>query len=349
MNMKKLLSFLIVAILVVPGYSYAAKWTLKYAHVGPATSVSDDHIPGLWLKTYLESRTGGDITVEIYPAAQLGNFRELIEQVNQNTLELTHTTVGGMASFFPEFQVTDIPYMLANDSIAEQVAKGSWMWDVIGPEVLKRTGNVRMVAIGNTGRWRSFYTSKKLIKTASDMKGVKMRTINSQLQIEFIKAMGGNPTPVAWGELYTALKSGVVEGTKNAATDIIPNKMHEVCKFVSLDEHANLFGFYWMSDEWLKSLPENYQNLVVEGVRQMAEIQSNWNKQYENQALMEFQESGGTVYVPSPDEKATFLPYRDQMAEWFVAKYGSEYVDGWKGAIAQAEKEVGVMNAMVLQ
>jgi len=254
-----------------------------------------------------------------------------------------------MASFFPEFQVTDIPYMLANDSIAEQVAKGSWMWDVIGPEVLKRTGNVRMVAIGNTGRWRSFYTSKKLIKTASDMKGVKMRTINSQLQIEFIKAMGGNPTPVAWGELYTALKSGVVEGTKNAATDIIPNKMHEVCKFVSLDEHANLFGFYWMSDEWLKSLPENYQNLVVEGIRQMAEIQSNWNKQYENQALMEFAESGGTVYVPSPDEKATFLPYRDQMAEWFEAKYGSEYVDGWKGAIAQAEKEVGVMNAMVLQ
>ena len=98
-----------------------------------------------------------------------------------------------------------------------------------------------------------------------------------------------------------------MKGTKNAATDIIPNKMHEVCKFVSLDEHANLFGFYWMSDEWLKSLPENYQNLVVEGVRQMAEIQSNWNKQYENQALMEFQESGGTVYVPSPDEKATFL------------------------------------------
>ena len=61
MNMKKLLSFLFVAILIVPGYSYAAKWTLKYAHVGPATAVSDDHIPGLWLKTYLESRTGGDI------------------------------------------------------------------------------------------------------------------------------------------------------------------------------------------------------------------------------------------------------------------------------------------------
>ena len=83
--------------------------------------------------------------------------------MNQNTLELTHTTVGGMASFFPEFQVTDIPYMLANDAIAEQVAKGDWMWTVIGGEVLKRTGNVRMVAIGNTGRWRSFYTTKKLI------------------------------------------------------------------------------------------------------------------------------------------------------------------------------------------
>ena len=312
-------------------------------------SISDDHIPGLWLKTYLESRTGGDIAVEIYPAAQLGNFRELIEQVNQNTLELTHTTVGGMASFFPEFQVTDIPYMLANDAIAEQVAKGDWMWTVIGGEVLKRTGNVRMVAIGNTGRWRSFYTTKKLIKTAADMKGVKMRTINSPLQIEFIKAMGGNPTPVAWGEVYTSLKSGVIEGTKNAATDIIPNNMHEVVKFVSLDEHADLYGFYWMSDKWLQSLPENYQNLVIEGVRQMAEIQSNWNKQYENQALMEFAASGGTIYVPTPEEKATFLPYRDIMADWFTEQYGPEYVEAWRAAIAQAEKEVAALNAQVLQ
>ena len=347
--MKKIFSILFVIFLIIPGTSYAAKWTLKYAHVGPATAVSDDHIPGLWLKTYLESRTGGDIAVEIYPAAQLGNFRELIEQVNQNTLELTHTTVGGMASFFPEFQVTDIPYMLANDAIAEQVAKGDWMWNVIGGEVLKRTGNVRMVAIGNTGRWRSFYTTKKLIKTAADMKGVKMRTINSPLQIEFIKAMGGNPTPVAWGEVYTSLKSGVIEGTKNAATDIIPNNMHEVCKFVSLDEHADLYGFYWMSDTWLKSLPENYQNLVVEGVRQMAEIQSNWNKQYENQALTEFAASGGTIYVPTPEEKATFLPYRDIMADWFIEQYGPEYVEGWRGAIAQAEKEVAALNAQVLQ
>ena len=347
--MKRLFSILFLVFLMVPVTSYAAKWTLKYGHVGPATSISDDHIPGLWLKTYLESRTGGDIAVEIYPAAQLGNFRELIEQVNQNTLELTHTTVGGMASFFPEFQVTDIPYMLANDAIAEQVAKGDWMWTVIGGEVLKRTGNVRMVAIGNTGRWRSFYTTKKLIKTAADMKGVKMRTINSPLQIEFIKAMGGNPTPVAWGEVYTSLKSGVIEGTKNAATDIIPNNMHEVVKFVSLDEHADLYGFYWMSDKWLQSLPENYQNLVLEGVRQMAEIQSNWNKQYENQALMEFAASGGTIYVPTPEEKATFLPYRDIMADWFTEQYGPEYVEAWRAAIAQAEKEVAALNAQVLQ
>ena len=196
---------------------------------------------------------------------------------------------------------------------------------------------------------KSFYTTKKLIKTAADMKGVKMRTINSPLQIEFIKAMGGNPTPVAWGEVYTSLKSGVIEGTKNAATDIIPNNMHEVVKFVSLDEHADLYGFYWMSDKWLQSLPENYQNLVLEGVRQMAEIQSNWNKQYENQALMEFAASGGTIYVPTPEEKATFLPYRDIMADWFTEQYGPEYVEAWRAAIAQAEKEVAALNAQVLQ
>ena len=81
----------------------------------------------------------------------------------------------------------------------------------------------------------------------------------------------------------------------------------------------------------------------------MAKIQTQFNMAYENQALIDFQKAGGTVYVPTPAEKATFLPYRDKMADWFTAKYGDEYVKGWKGAIAQAEKELAAMNSMVLQ
>lgn len=333
---------------VVAAPAAAQEWTLKYGHVGPVSEVSDDHIPGLYLKAFLESRSQGRIKVEIYPAAQLGNFRDLIEQVQLNTLELTHTTVGGMASFFPELQVTDIPYMMRDDMIAEAIAESPFM-DKVRDAVLEATGNVRLVAVGNTGRWRSFFTTEDtLIKTADDMKGVKMRTINSPLQIEFVRFLGGNPTPIAWGELYTSLQTGVVNGTKNAATDIMPNNMHEVVRNVTIDEHAYLFAFWWMSDQWLQSLPEDLQELVIDGVHQAAAMQSAWNKQYESRSLAEFEETGGTIYVPTPEEKETFLPARDAMKKWFVEQYGDEWLKLFEQAVADAEAKVAAMQDRVV-
>ncbi|MGI9520532.1 MAG: TRAP transporter substrate-binding protein DctP [Hyphomicrobiaceae bacterium] len=329
-----------LALVAVAPASAQKVYTLKYGHVGPATEISDDQIPGEFLKSFLESRSQGRIKVEIYPASQLGNFRALIEQVQLNTLELTHTTVGGMASFFPELQVTDIPYMIRDDLVAEGLGNHPFM-DKVRDAILKKTGNVRLVAVGNTGRWRSFFATKKLIKTADDMKGVKMRTINSPLQIEFIRFLGGNPTPVAWGELYTSLQTGVVEGTKNAATDIVPNNMNEVLKYVTLDEHAYLYAFWWMSDSWLQQLPDDLKALVLDGVQQAALIQSSWNKQYESRSLVEFQKkTGGTVYVPTAEEKATFIKARDAMKDWFTQKYGDEWVKAFEQAIVDVEAQI---------
>jgi TRAP-type transport system periplasmic protein len=335
-NIAALAAGALVAI-ALSGTVNAKEWVLKYGHVGPVTS--DDQIPGEFLKSFLESRSQGQIKVEIYPAAQLGNFREMIEQVQLNALELTHTTVGGMASFVPELQVTDIPYMMRDDLVAEKIAASPLM-DKIRDEVLKKTKNVRLVAVGNTGRWRSFFTTKKLVKTAADMKGVKMRTINSPLQIEFVRFLGGNPTPVAWSEVYTSLQTGVIEGTKNAATDIIPTNMHEVVKNVTLDEHAYLFGFWWMSDKWLQSLPPHLQDLVIDGVQQASIIQTNWNKEYDSRSLAEFQKFGGTVYVPTAEEKATFLPARDEMKKWFSKKYGDEWLNAFEKAVSDAEAAI---------
>lgn len=330
---------------MMAGIAEAEEWVLKYGHVGPVTS--DDQVPGDFLKAFLEARSQGQIKVEIYPAAQLGNFRDLIEQVQLNTLELTHTTVGGIANFVPELQVTDIPYMMRDDMIVERIGQSDFM-DKVRDIVLERTNNVRLVAVGNTGRWRSFFTSNKLVKTAADMNGIKMRTINSPLQIEFVRFLGGNATPVAWGEVYTSLQTGVIEGTKNAATDIVPNNMHEVVKYVTIDEHAYLFAFWWMSDQWLQSLPPHLQDLVIDGIQQASAIQSDWNKEYEARSLVEFQEAGGTVYVPTAEEKATFLPARDAMKKWFVDKYGDEWLKLFEQAVADAEASVDADRARII-
>lgn len=336
--------------LLLSGAASAQTYTLKYGHVDTPSLEADDHVAGLFLKSFLEARSQGRIEVEIYPASQLGNFRELIEGVQLGTLELTNTTVGGANSFMPQIQVTDIPYMYRDDLVAEKMTQSPF-FDEVRDAFLERTGNVRLVAVGNTGRWRSFYTTTKPIHSAADLQGVKIRTINSPLQIEMVKFLGGNPTPIAWGELYTSLATGVVEGTKNGMSDIVGKKMHEHLKHVVLDEHGYLFAFWWMSDSWLKGLPQDLQALVLDGITQAAALQSNFNKYLETVLTDEFLEAGGTIYAPTPEEKATFQAAKPVIKDWFVnnVEDGQLWYDKLDAAVKQAEAEVDAERAGLLE
>jgi len=335
------------ALLHLPG-AFAQQFTLKYGHVDTPSDTADDHVAGLFLKAFLEARSQGRIKVEIYPASQLGNFRELIEGVQLGTLELTNTTVGGANSFMPQIQVTDIPYMYRDDLVAEKLARSSF-FDEVRDAFLERTGTVRLAAVGNTGRWRSFYTTNKQVKTAADLKGVKIRTINSPLQIEMVKFLGGNPTPVAWGELYTSLATGVVEGTKNGLSDIVGKKMHEHLKYVVLDEHAYLFAFWWLNDPWYQSLPPDLRALVLDGITQAAELQTQVNKYLETILTADFIEAGGTIYAPTAEEKATFQAAKPAMRDWFVNNIedGQLWYQKLEAAVERAEAEVDAERARV--
>ena len=128
----------------------------------------------------------------MYPGGQLcGNFRQCLEAVQIGTCEITGTTVGGIANVFPEIQVTDLPYMFPNDRVAERVMHSEFMHEV-RKAVLAKTGTLRLMGLNNTGGWRDFFTKDVAIKTPADLKGVKMRTIESPLQVEMVKLMGAD-------------------------------------------------------------------------------------------------------------------------------------------------------------
>ena len=338
---KQLASALLAAGAIFSGLPAAAQtFTLKFSHAAPATDIADDHVAALYLKSFLESRSGGRIKVEIFPASQLGDFRAMIEQIQLGTLEAAHTSVGGVGQFFPEIQVLELPYVIPDDLVAERLAKHALMLEM-RDAILKKTGNVRMLSATNTGRFRSFFTTKKPIFSAADLKGVKMRTIDSPMQVEFMRFFGMNPTPVVWGELYTSLMTNVVEGTNNAATDIVPTNMHQALKFVVLDEHAYLWGFNWVSEKWLKSLPKDLQELVVDAFTHMGDVQISYNKAYEGRSMEVFLKAGGKVHVPNAEQRATFTAARDHMLKWFREKYGPAWVDKLLKAVADIQAEVG--------
>jgi len=340
MMLRRLAVAALAASMLAAGPAAAQTFTLKFSHAAPATDIADDHVAALYLKSFLESRSGGRIKVEIFPASQLGDFRAMVEQVQLGTLEMAHTSVGGIGQFFPEIQVLELPYVIPDDLTAERLSRSAFMAEM-RDAVLKKTGNVRMGSATNTGRFRSFFTTRKEVRTAADLKGVKMRTVDSPVEMEFVRFLGGNPTPIVWGELFTSLKTNVVEGTKNAATDIIPSNMHDALKFVVLDEHSYLWGFNWVSDKWLKSLPKDLQDLVADGMQQMADVQFAYNKSYEGRSLDVFAKAGGKIHVPTPEQKKTFEAGKDHMKKWFSDKYGKDWVEKLDKAVADAQASIG--------
>ncbi len=333
------LSTLAVGSLALTTPAHAAEFTIKYGHPGPVGPDSDDDVAGQFLKYFLEARSNGRIEVQIFPGSQLGNFREMVEQVNANALEIAHTALGGLVGFMPELQVIELPYVVRDDAVAECMIRGPFFEDA-RKEFLKKSGNVNLIGIGNTGRFRNMFTKNAQVKNAGDLKGVKMRVINSQLPVEMMKFFGANPTPVAWGELYTSLATGVVEGTKNAVTDIIPNKMHEVVKFATVDEHAYLYGFMAVSQKFLESLPPDLRALTISGIKQMADVQLQFNKGAEARQSAVFLKTGGKIYVPTEADMKTFRAVKEPMKKWYVDQFGPTWYDKYAGAATACEKSV---------
>lgn len=336
---KKLGATAAMALALVATQATAADYVIKYGHPGPVGPDSDDHVAGEFLKAFLETRSNGQIEVQIFPGSQLGNFREMVEQVNAGTLEIAHTALGGLVGFMPELQVIELPYIVRDDDVAECMITSSFFEDV-RKTFLEKSSNVNLISVGNTGRFRSMFTADKLVKTAADLEGIKMRVINSQLPVEMMQFYGANPTPVAWGELYTSLATGVVEGTKNGVTDIMPNKMNEVLKYATMDEHAYLWGFMAVSQSYLESMPDDLRALTVSGIRQMANVQREFNKGAEGRQNAAFVEAGGEIYVPTADDMETFRAVKEPMGDWYKAQFGDEWHAKFTGAASECEASV---------
>ena len=327
--------------------SAAEQYVMKFGHVSAPNNDCDDQLMGVFMKSYIESRSNGRIKVEIYPSGQLGGMRDMLEQVANNTLECTSTTVSGIASYIPEIQVTDLPYTLRDDAVAAELQRSPF-FDDMRKLVLEKTGNILLVAVGNTGSWRNFATTNKQVKTAADLKGLKLRTIESDLQMEFVRALGASPTACDMSELYTALSTGMVDGTKNSIGDYVPMGMAEPLNHILLDGHTYIFGFTWVSKAWLDSLPADLRSVVLDACKLGTDVMTNFNLQYQAIATEKWLEMGNTISVPAPEALKDFHKVRDHMIEWYAGKYGRTWLDKWLAAVKQAEEIVDARNAALI-
>ena len=205
---------------------------LKLAHTLDTTHPV--HAALVFLNERLESISGGEMRLDIYPSGQLGTERELIELLQIGGLAMAKVSASPLEGFIPEMKLFSLPYLFEDSDHYWQILNGD-----IGRQLLLagEQYRVRGLAYYEAGS-RSFYSTKKAIRSPADLSGMKIRVQNSQTAVATIKAMGGSPTPVSFGELYTALQQGLVDGAENNPPSFYLSKHYEVCKFYTLDEHT---------------------------------------------------------------------------------------------------------------
>ncbi len=206
--------------------------TLVLAHSLPVTHPVHQGIEDF--RDLVREFSNGTIEVKIFPDGQLGSEREVVELLQIGSLDITKVSAAVMTSFAPAYEVLGLPYIFRDEQHRFDVLEGP-----IGDELLERGSSfwLRGLTFYDAGS-RSFYTKDKAVYHPSDLKGLKIRVMNDQTSIQMVKALGGAATPMAYGELYTSLQQGVVDGAENNAPSFVSSFHHEVCKYYILDEHS---------------------------------------------------------------------------------------------------------------
>jgi TRAP-type transport system periplasmic protein len=344
--MKKsaaLLGFMIGLFLVISGWGlvphlYAASVEIKLGHVDPAdVCISKKGAAGATFKGLVEGGSGGNVNVKVFPASQLGNERELIEGVKIGTIQMAFVS-GAIAGFYKPAQVLDIPYLFASGPVAWKVMDG-WFGKELAADILKQTG-MRVLAYGETG-FRNFTNSKGPIKSPADMKGLKIRVMETPVYVNMVKALGAAPTPIAWSETYTALQQKVVDGQENPVATIMQAKLYEVQKYMILDGHSYGVDFFLVNDKFYQGLPKETQELLKTSAYTSAVVGRGIQTLNSATGISEVQTKGMQVYAPTAAERAQFKTATQKPVRDYVAgQVGTEWIDKLMKAISEAEAEL---------
>ena len=314
----------------------AAPKVLKLAHLNAQTpfDVGTAAVAAVF-KNELEARTGGVLTVEIYPSGTLGNERETMEQVKAGITQSYIASVGGVAPFYPLIDITSMPFAYNSYEIGCALYDGPFGQE-FAEDIRQKTG-LRVLGFVPQGFFQ-FTNSSRPIKSPADMKGLKMRTMNNPLHMEFMKSLGAAATPVAWAEIYTALQTKVVDGQHNPITVINLGKLYEVQKYVTLSNHMAGLYVWVISDAWFDGLtPE--EKVAVKGAAQAAVIAGRGIDR-----LIVATEKGlpalaekAEVYTPTADElqefKALAIPAAKAFFEETLGADGMAWIDKYLAAI----------------
>lgn len=324
-------------VLIFPGLVLAQQVKMKLATVEPGDINSSPALAAaVVFKHEVESRTGDRVKVDVFPGGQLGNERELIEGLRMGTVEMAITSDGPVGGFFEPILVLGIPYAFPSTVTAWKVLDGPFGQELM--EKMRQSTGIRCLAVTENG-FRHFTNNTRPIKTPADMKGLKIRTMENPSHMAIVKSLGGDPTPISFGELYSALQQKIVDGQENPIAVLYMIKGYEVQKYLTLDGHVYNPSFVWINDKVYEKLDPSTKAIFREAATMASYVKRAGVAVAEATKLEEMTKKGLQVYSPTPAEKEAFKKAsQSAVINVIEKKTGKEWITKMFKAVEAAGK-----------
>ena len=290
----------------------AQQFVAKIGHLEAAAQSRHVHLEKV--AQLVSERTNGDVEFQLFPQSQLGDQRQMTEGVQLGTIEATVAPAAFLGGFNPAVSIMDIPYLLPDDEDQAQALREG----PFGKALLDTFADKGVVAIALWPNGRKNFTSNAPLDDISDFAGQKFRVMDSRILIEQFNALGASAIALPFGELYTSLQTGVVDGEENPLDTILNMKFYEVQDYLVVSDHGAMEDVVLFNPTWWNSLPEEYRTIIQDTfVEVVPELRAHKAAAVEA-ARTEIEASGINVRVASPEERAEF---RDTMFGPAAAAY----------------------------
>ena len=294
------------------GDAQKPKYSFRLAEAHPSdypTTLGDKRFAEL-----VNEKSKGRIQIKVFSDAQLGDEKSVIQQIQMGSIEFTRISTGTLAEFNKQFGVFSLPFIFDND---EHVWK--FLNSDSGKQMLTNLEKSKMMGLAyySSGS-RSFYT-KNPVKSPEDLKGMKIRVIQNAINVDLMRAFGASATPMAYGEVFSALQTGVIDGAENNPPSYLTANHHQAVKNYILDSHQRVPEVLMVSKATWDKLSEEDRTIIKQAALESVQFQKDaWNK-FETDALNKLKQNG-VIVTEVKDNK----PWKDA-AKAVIEKYGTEY------------------------
>ncbi len=312
-EMKKMALVMLLAVFAAAGSAFAGQ-ELRMSQVSAADGAigqSMDRFAAL-----VKERSGGNIVVNTFHNAQLGAERDNVEGVQLGNLDIAVVNQSVLGNFVREISAVDLPYVIQDYAHADKIFLGE-----IGNGFLASLDNVGIKGLGiwESG-FRNLTNSKLDVNSVDDVKGLRIRVMENQIHQDLWRAFGADAVPMAWGDAYTAMQQGAIDGQENPTTVIDKNNVVEVNKKMAITQHCYATVFIIMSPSRWASLSEADQKLLVDCLNEAGAFERELSRKMDTEAIETLKSKGMAVTAPG---KAGFVEKSASVRE----KYGKDFAD----------------------